>query len=94
MGSKLVVSFANPAKHYDTHAIRPQSTGMNVAMVGGANGKLVLRGSGALASGILAGRTGTNGNKVGFGGRLSPSQSSFANGQGHFSCGYAYLCES
>ncbi|DBB09979.1 hypothetical protein WJX82_004569 [Trebouxia sp. C0006] len=84
MGSKLVVSFANPAKHYDTHAIRPHSTGMNVAMVGGANGKLGLRGSGALASGMLAGRAGTNANKVGFGGRLSPSQSSFANGQGSF----------
>jgi len=94
MGSKLVVSFANPAKHYDTHAIRPQSTGMNIAMVGGANGKLGLRGSGALASGVLAGRTGINGNKVGFGGRLSPSQSSFANGQGHFSCGFAYMYES
>ncbi len=94
MGSKLVVSFANPAKHYDTHAIRPHSTGMNVAMVGGANGKLGLRGSGALASGMLAGRAGTNANKVGFGGRLSPSQSSFANGQGHFSCDFACMCES
>lgn len=82
MGSKLVVSFANPAKHYETHGIRPQSTGMNVAMVGGANAKLGLRGNGALASGLLAGRPGMNGSKTGFGGRLSPSQPSFANGQG------------
>ena len=33
MGNKLVVSFANPAKHYDTHAIRPQNNGMSFASV-------------------------------------------------------------
>ena len=82
MGSKLVVSFANPAKHYDTHAIRPQVMGMSSALVGGTNGKTGLRGNGGFASGLIAGRTGVNGIKAGFGGRVSPSQPSFADGRG------------
>ncbi len=85
MGSKLVVSFANPAKHYDTHAIRSPNS-MNSAIVGGTNGKSGLRSNGGLASGLLAGRTGMNGNKPGFGGRLSPSQMPFGNGRGWPRC--------
>ena len=33
MGNKLVVSFANPAKHYDTHDIRPQKKGRRTPVV-------------------------------------------------------------
>ena len=74
MGSKLVVSFANPAKHYDTHAIRPQSNGMASSLPGGLNGKVGLRGNTGGASSLLAGRAGlANGSKPGFGDRLSPT---------------------
>ncbi|KAL3159657.1 hypothetical protein ABBQ38_010066 [Trebouxia sp. C0009 RCD-2024] len=82
MGSKLVVSFANPAKHYDNHAIRPQSNGLGTALVG-ANGKLGVRANSGAASGLLTGRTGL-GNKAGFSNRLSPI-GSFPNTRGNFS---------
>lgn len=80
MGSKLVVSFANPAKHYDNHAIRPQSNGMGSALVGGANGKLGLRANSGAGSGLLTGCTGL-GSKAGFSDRLSPI-GSFPNARG------------
>lgn len=80
MGSKLVVSFANPAKHYDNHAIRPQNSSSGPALVGGANGKLGLRANSGAASGLPTGRSGL-GNKSGFNDRLSPT-GSFANAQG------------
>lgn len=83
MGSKLVVSFANPAKHYDNHAIRPQSNGLGTALVG-ANGKLGVRANSGAASGLLTGRTGL-GNKAGFSNRLSPI-GSFPNTRGR-GCG-------
>ena len=74
MGSKLVVSFANPAKHYDTHAIRPQSTGVGSALVGGLNSKAGLRGNTGSASSLLAGHSGlASGSKPGFNDRLSPA---------------------
>ena len=78
MGSKLVVSFANPAKHYDNHAIRPQNNGGGSALAGG--GKLGLRANNGAASGLLTGRTGMGG-KPGFNDRLSPT-GSFANARG------------
>ena len=80
MGSKLVVSFANPAKHYDIHAIRPQNNGSGPVLVGGANGKLGLRANSGAASGLLTGRSGL-GNKPGFNDRLSPT-GPFANARG------------
>lgn len=80
MGSKLVVSFANPAKHYDNHAIRPQNNGSGSALVGGTNGKLGLRGNSGAASGLLTGRSGL-GSKSGFNDRLSPT-GPFPNARG------------
>lgn len=80
MGSKLVVSFANPAKHYDNHAIRPQNNGSGSALVGGNNGKLGLRGNSGAASGLLTGRSGL-GSKSGFNDRLSPT-GPFPNARG------------
>ena len=80
MGSKLVVSFANPAKHYDNHAIRSQNNGSGSAFVGGASGKVGLRVNSGAASGLLTGRSGL-GNKPGFSDRLSPT-GSFANARG------------
>ena len=79
MGSKLVVSFANPAKHYDNHAIRPQSNGLGTA-VAGVNGKLGVRANSGAASGLITGRTGL-GSKAGFSDRLSPI-GSFPNARG------------
>lgn len=88
MGSKLVVSFANPAKHYDNHAIRPQNNGSGSALAGGANGKLGLRANIGAAGGLLTGRSGL-GNKPGFNDRLSPT-GSFANARGGC-CGSVWL---
>ena len=86
MGSKLVVSFANPAKHYDNHAIRPQNNGLGSALASGANGKLGLRANIGAASGLLTGRSG---NKPGFNDRLSPT-GSFASARGGC-CGSVWL---
>ena len=94
MGSKLVVSFANPAKHYDTHAIRPQNMGLNSTVAGSANSKLGLRGSGTLGGGgLLLGRPGMNGSKPGFNGRTSPSQPfAGARGQHCLACPSSVVC--
>lgn len=71
MGSKLVVSFANPAKNYDAHTVRPQinnSSGFN----GVASNRLA--GQGSPLGNAIAQRTALNANKAGFGGRVTPSQ--------------------
>lgn len=76
MGSKLVVSFANPAKHYDTHPIRPQN---NSSLNGPANSKLTGAASAGATGHVLAQRTALLAGKPGFGGRVNPSQA-FAAG--------------
>lgn len=79
MGSKLVVSFANPAKHYDTHAIRPQ-TNFTPNNSNPATSKLAGQASANAAGHMLAQRTALLAGKPGFGGRINPSQA-FAAGR-------------
>lgn len=78
MGSKLVVSFANPAKHYDTHAIRPQGN-FNSTLNGVATKVAGQASPAGMAGNMLAQRSGLLPGKPGFGGRANPSQA-FAAG--------------
>ena len=78
MGSKLVVSFANPAKHYDTHAIRPQGT-FNSNLNGVATKAAGQASPAGMAGNMLAQRSNLLPGKPGFGGRANPSQA-FAAG--------------
>ena len=76
MGSKLVVSFANPAKHYDAHAVRPQSN-FNSSLNSAAANKLV--GQASPAGNMLAQRASLLAGKPGFGGRTTPGQAAGKN---------------
>lgn len=76
MGSKLVVSFANPAKHYDTHAVRPQNNLISSLNSAAANKSV---GQASPAGNMLAQRTNLLVGKPGFGGRTTPGQAAGKN---------------